>query len=299
MKIKILFVMLISLLLVCDSAFALTYRPVDLDRGGMWANVLVDAGAEYKNPDGSFKTGGGWDDAHNLLGPIPDTQDPYAPVHTSIVTMNNEAASWVQLAFEDGAGNLLKIWDDPRNPEGYDAIVWGNGFYNAGHQAVWAEPGTIYLSQDGTDWWKIPQILPDPFNSSCNGKNQTFDQTPGEGDGLVYPGQPWIFDENGNHIGETGYAGGDAFDMVTAFFAGDWTNSGDDNPDQVGIDWFQYMLLTGESPGGGVPLWSGPDPDSTFVFSTGHTNPVPIPGAIWLLGSGLLGLIGIRRKKPI
>ena len=26
-------------------------------------------------------------------------------------------------------------------------------------------------------------------------------------------------------------------------------------------------------------------------------NPVPIPGAVWLLGSGLLGLIGIKRKS--
>ncbi|RLB71614.1 MAG: hypothetical protein DRH03_05645, partial [Deltaproteobacteria bacterium] len=26
-------------------------------------------------------------------------------------------------------------------------------------------------------------------------------------------------------------------------------------------------------------------------------NEVPIPGAIWLLGSGLFGLIGIRRRR--
>jgi hypothetical protein len=26
-------------------------------------------------------------------------------------------------------------------------------------------------------------------------------------------------------------------------------------------------------------------------------NPVPIPGAVWLLGSGLLGLVGIGRKR--
>ena len=289
-----------SILILCIlfslEAFAVTYRQVDLDRGGMWANVLVDAGDEYKDAYGNFNTGGGWNDAHNLLGPIPDAQDPYAPVHSSIVTMNNNADSWVQLAFDDENGDLLKVWDDPRNPEGYDAIVWGNAFYNAGHQNVWAEPGTIYLSQDGTDWWKIPQILPDPFNSSCNGKNQTFDQTPGEGDGLVYPGQPWIFDGDGNKIGETGYAGGDAFDMATAFFVGDWLNPDDDDPGQVGLDWFQYMLLTGESPGGDVPLWTGPDPDSTFVFSTGHTNPVPIPGSVLLLGSGLLGLIGVGRR---
>jgi len=30
---------------------------------------------------------------------------------------------------------------------------------------------------------------------------------------------------------------------------------------------------------------------------TGNTNVVPIPAAIWLLGSGLLGIIGIRRKS--
>jgi fibro-slime domain-containing protein len=27
-----------------------------------------------------------------------------------------------------------------------------------------------------------------------------------------------------------------------------------------------------------------------------NTNPVPIPGAVWLLGSGLVGLIGLKRK---
>ena len=27
-----------------------------------------------------------------------------------------------------------------------------------------------------------------------------------------------------------------------------------------------------------------------------HTKPVPIPGAIWLLGAGVLGLVGLRRK---
>ena len=35
------------------------------------------------------------------------------------------------------------------------------------------------------------------------------------------------------------------------------------------------------------------DPGSTWV---GGTVPVPIPGAVWLLGSGLLGLVGLKRK---
>ncbi len=29
----------------------------------------------------------------------------------------------------------------------------------------------------------------------------------------------------------------------------------------------------------------------------GQVNVVPIPGAVWLLGSGLLGLIGVSRRK--
>jgi hypothetical protein len=42
--------------------------------------------------------------------------------------------------------------------------------------------------------------------------------------------------------------------------------------------------------------------DLAFQFdTTGDTlvlvNPVPVPAAVWLLGSGLLGLLGIRRKK--
>lgn len=35
---------------------------------------------------------------------------------------------------------------------------------------------------------------------------------------------------------------------------------------------------------------------SEFVLQT-DAQPVPIPGAAWLLGSGLLGLVGIRRRK--
>ena len=34
-----------------------------------------------------------------------------------------------------------------------------------------------------------------------------------------------------------------------------------------------------------------------FIFKTFvETNPVPIPGAIWLLGSGLIGLVGFRKN---
>ncbi|MBN2809134.1 MAG: PEP-CTERM sorting domain-containing protein, partial [Deltaproteobacteria bacterium] len=43
---------------------------------------------------------------------------------------------------------------------------------------------------------------------------------------------------------------------------------------------------------------------ATGYLSQGETEdykinvaPVPVPGAVWLLGSGFLGLLGIRRKR--
>ncbi|MCP3669209.1 MAG: DUF4114 domain-containing protein [Gammaproteobacteria bacterium] len=50
-------------------------------------------------------------------------------------------------------------------------------------------------------------------------------------------------------------------------------------------------------------LYGGGDKDHndmivhvTSVLSPPNVSTVPIPGAVWLLGSGLVGLIGIRRK---
>lgn len=36
---------------------------------------------------------------------------------------------------------------------------------------------------------------------------------------------------------------------------------------------------------------------TVFVAGTPEPNPVPVPAAAWLLGSGLIGLVGIRRRQ--
>ncbi|MBU1056500.1 MAG: VPLPA-CTERM sorting domain-containing protein [Proteobacteria bacterium] len=38
------------------------------------------------------------------------------------------------------------------------------------------------------------------------------------------------------------------------------------------------------------------DEDPSHILKLKNISSVPIPGAIWLLGSGLIGLVGIRRK---
>ncbi|MCP3873157.1 MAG: VPLPA-CTERM sorting domain-containing protein [Desulfobacteraceae bacterium] len=79
----------------------------------------------------------------------------------------------------------------------------------------------------------------------------------------------------------------------------------------AGDYWLAYEVRTGDTYNGSVSLFM-PDPLDAYVYSTdaGTTytpgssfalriqgDPVPIPGAVWLLGSGLIGLAGLRRKK--
>ena len=58
------------------------------------------------------------------------------------------------------------------------------------------------------------------------------------------------------------------------------------------VTWGLLTFLKDTSAGTpqGEPLWFLSD--NSF-----NVNVVPIPGALWLLGSGLLGLLGLRRKK--
>ena len=42
--------------------------------------------------------------------------------------------------------------------------------------------------------------------------------------------------------------------------------------------------------------WVTWDSGGVDFEAIGVINTVPVPGAVWLLGSGLLGFIGIRRK---
>ena len=59
----------------------------------------------------------------------------------------------------------------------------------------------------------------------------------------------------------------------------------------------QELLADGQYEGINAIMWFGSLPDYAddqldIPFAT-----VPIPGAVWLLGSGLMGLLGIRRKQ--
>jgi hypothetical protein len=48
---------------------------------------------------------------------------------------------------------------------------------------------------------------------------------------------------------------------------------------------------------GDFVLWEGTSLDSLITFKGGEISAVPIPAAVWLLGSGVVGLVALKRRK--
>lgn len=87
-----------------------------------------------------------------------------------------------------------------------------------------------------------------------------------------------------------------------------WNNTGDFVANKTGFGSVGFFSLTTNGgisglQGGNNPStratfgdWTWDAANATLSYGSGQTV-VPIPGAIWLLGSGLLGLAGIGRRK--
>ena len=59
------------------------------------------------------------------------------------------------------------------------------------------------------------------------------------------------------------------------------------------LGYINYLMFVGLDDGGSYP---GFDLDAVWALHSGPHTAVPIPGALWLLGSGLIGIVGIRKK---
>lgn len=206
------------------------------------------------------------------------------------ITTFNEG-DWAILSFDH------QVMDDAANPYGIDFIVYGNAFFvGNGYVAddtdhgsytltggIFSEPVLVSVSQDGENWY-------------------TYDSGP-YGDTL-YPTNPWVWDQdlydttgNGWTAQENDYTKpvdpsltlaelttGTSADAM-ALYDGSAGGTGFDLAES-GYDWIQYVKFEG------VAGICGGEVDAIADVA-----PVPVPGAVWLLGSGLIGLLGMRRKK--
>jgi hypothetical protein len=83
------------------------------------------------------------------------------------------------------------------------------------------------------------------------------------------------------------------------------TNLYNQGPDQSGIALGQSVSLFGITGDGGKGQLQTYDlgdnltlsSNGTLTISSASTSPVPLPAAVWLFGSGLLGLLGVGRRR--
>jgi len=154
-------------------------------------------------------------------------------------------------------------------------------------QLIHADSGLVSLEAIGELFFDQPII-------AIIGKSQTLVASDGAlgVTGVTYEsGNGGTVDGNGNTTlpderGGEGFAGG-ALDVNDYFSFGCTILLPGCLPDVLYVN----QITTGVHPGGVM--------DEFRVITAGSVVPaVPVPGAVWLFGSGLLGLIGMAKRSP-
>ncbi len=164
----------------------------------------------------------------------------------------------------------------------------------------------------GTVWLDEVVLFDQPSGSSDDGGPASY--ALGENDGkhvsidipetlILSFTDNTAFDGEGDDIKLYQVISGDSYidvygsmDNITYVYLGRTSgNATYDLADYADLDYVNYLKFVGLDDGGSA---DGYDLDAVEALNSGdHISSVPVPAAVWLLGSGLLGMIGIRRKK--
>jgi hypothetical protein len=280
--------------LTAGAAWASPYATTLVDSGGAFGNspyddpasVLGAPSTDFYDPWGGW-SGGTTDRRVKLVEPAYNVD---AAGNKLITTLND--SSFITVGFDH------QVMDDPNNPYGIDFLVFGNaffggsGFVNDGTDmgtytlsgGAFTEDVLVSVSQDGQNWYTYQN---GPYGDTAfpthayEWDQAQFDST-GNGwtDNLMdftKPVNPDYYDT----LMDGGLTGAAAI----ALYEGSGGGTGFDLA-ETGYDWIQYIKVEGttEFAGGEIDAFA-------------DVAPVPVPAAVWLLGSGLIGLVGIRRKK--
>jgi hypothetical protein len=193
------------------------------------------------------------------------------------------------LAYYDTDANLTWLADvNAVAGSAYDTHIPGSGLMTWAVASTWAAG----LGVDGVTGWRLPTTLqPD---SGCDSQ---FDP----GGGLAIQG--YHYDCTASEMGNLFYnvLGGTARDSIT-------TNHNDNYDLFSNIQSSYYWSSTDYAPDtdsawyfvfDGGDQWNLGKGANTYAWAvhSGDVGAVPIPPALCLFGSGLLGLIGLARKK--
>ena len=200
------------------------------------------------------------------------------------------------------------IWDDNNNGKSIVWLDYSSGRNTWENQVAWAaslnEDGvlTYNISEEFSVSWTGEWRLP----TAVDGVSVTgFDGTTTAGYNIATSEMGHLFYEE---LGETGYY--DTSGNTQSGWNMSLTNKGDFENIRTPMWNINYWTGTGTEYVSDPEDWAW---SSDFIYGgqgLGHkdtayfamavreiqVSTVPVPAAVWLLGSGLLGLVGIRRK---
>lgn len=184
---------------------------------------------------------------------------------------NTEGFRWTEATAMEGLGDLGGSLPFPVS-EGYGISADGSVIVGGARNSMGKDEAFLWTEVGGMEGLGI--LPSQDFNASSDAS----------ADGSVIVGLPSIF------------IGGEAFI---------WDESDGLRPLKVvlendfGLDLSGWDLIaaTGISDDGNIIVGYGTNPDGFTEGWVANTSVVPIPPALWLFGSGLLGMIGIARRK--
>lgn len=111
--------------------------------------------------------------------------------------------------------------------------------------------------------------------------------------GLAY-GTTATIDQQGSLVGEYSFGGTTS---TTLYNPGTMTFSSANDHDPKNTGWALFQLDQSDGPISSVSLAFDQVPGDGVGFTLGYTSPVPEPGSLLLLGSGIIGLGGLLRRQ--
>ena len=207
---------------------------------------------------------------------------------TTIGTATYNGSDYKLIWDNDNNGNSV-IWLDYSNTQGpWSAqVAWAAGLDAA---LTYHIDAAYKVAWDDADW-RLPVTVDGPYKYGYDGSTTAgYNITSSEMGHLYYDelGNLGYLDPAGNSQAGFGLQHTGDFDNLTDE---SWWWSGTENAADPVRAWAIYMPHGFQSylvkSGSGVGL----------AVRSGQVSAVPVPGAIWLLGSGLTGMAALRRRK--